>query len=260
MPRSSAARRATASWITSLTIHGALGVAMFLVPAMANRAPRLPMIEVTDRELPEAELPKVEPPEPEPEPEPKKVVMVTRPTPLRRPARPDQPLPTEAPRDQPSEPQDTGPKTFGIKLSGTTTAAPGHGVQLPQGDSLAVSPRITKKGKEKPKPKRKGFKTEYAPGEEAPMAALTTRAKMKRKVVPEYPESIKDLGIEGRVNIQVTINALGKVVQVKLLRSLHPELDKVALTAAWKLEFAPATVNGKPVKTTITVPFTFVLD
>jgi len=232
-------------------------VAMFLLPAMAERTPRRQMIEVTDRQLPEAEPPEAEPPPPEPE----QVAMVTRPTPMpRRVKRPAPPKPAAEPPKGAPEPQDTGPRTFGIKLSGTTTAAPGQGVALPQGDSLAVSPQITKKGKEKPKPKARGFKTEYGRGEEAPMAALTTRAKMKRRVVPEYPESVKDLGIEGRVSLSVTISAAGRVIKVKLLKGLHPELDKVAIAAAWKLEFAPATVNGKAVRTTITVPFTFVLD
>jgi periplasmic protein TonB len=244
-----------------MALHGALVVAVLLVPAEAKRQPSLPSIEVTERKLPPPppEPPRPDPPKVDPPAAETKVAMTKQLPRIRQPP-PTEPEPTRetTPTDD-KAPADTGPKTFGIKMSGTTTAAPGSGVQVPRGDSLAVSPKITKRGLPPP-PKPKGFKTTYTKGEEAPVAVITSQPRVVKKVTAAYPEKMKELGIEGRVVLELTIDGSGKVTDARVVKSLRAELDAAALVAARQMIFAPATVNGTPVKVKIPYTFAFVLD
>jgi len=143
-------------------------------------------------------------------------------------------------------------------MSSTTRATTGEGVQVPEGKSLAVSPVIRKQGKKATPPQ--GFKSRYAASEVAPVAVLTTPPKILKQVNVEYPEKMKELGIEGRVALELIIDVHGKVVEVKVLNGLRTELDEVAIAAARRLIFVPATMNGNPVRVKIPYTFTFVLD
>ncbi len=242
---------------------------LMAMPEASILAKKLVPIEVVERELP---LPKPKPPPPpEPKPEPKPPPPDPKPEakppppkvkPRPRPKSvepPPEPPPAEEKAEQPQEA--TGPKIFGMEFEGGTTAGPGEGVAVPQGDSLGVSPRIRKRGpKKKSKGPKTGFKTEYRRNEPAPLAVITTKPKVKKRVLAAFPERARDLGIEGRVVLELTINADGKVVKAKLLKGLHPLLDKSAEEAARKMRFVPATVNGTAVLVKIKYTFTFVLD
>jgi TonB family protein len=67
------------------------------------------------------------------------------------------------------------------------------------------------------------------------------------KVKFEYPKSMKMLGVEGIVYLQLFIDKNGNVRNVVLMNSLHPALEKVAVENAWKIEFSPAEQRDKPV-------------
>ena len=251
--------RYAAPLVASLFLHGGLVGLLFALPGPRRDDKPLPPMELSEKKLEEKKEKKPPPPEPEPvKAAPIKVAAVRKTR--RRRVRKVEPPPTEQePAKEPTpEPQDVGPKTFGLKFKGTATAAPGTGVAVPQGDSIAVDPRVRKRGKKPKKPT--GFKKVYKTGEVAPMAVLTTRPRLLKNVEAIYPERVKDLGIEGRVMLRLTINHKGKVVKVKLLRSLHPKLNEVAMKAARKLVFSPATVNRVPVTHVITYTFTFTLD
>lgn len=249
-------------WILSLLLHGALAVVLLILPAQANQ-PRLQTLELVDRPPPPPPLePKTEPPPPLP-----RVVAMER---VRRPQRAEPPPPPVEPVEptppRPSPPQTAPPPSFGLKLSGTATAAPGQGVQVPEGDTLRTSPgqrrpKDSKKGEPTRGPAgRPGFRKVYGKGDNAPLAVATTMPTLLKKEIPPYPEKAKELGIEGRVVLEVTVNGDGKVIAVRVVTSLHPLLDAAATKAARKMRFAPGTVNGTPVTLKIPVPFTFVLD
>ena len=252
-------------WVISVAVHGGLAVVLLLLPAQATRAPRR-TIELTERQLPPEPVPprpKQPTPPKDPEPEPELVAMqrkAPRPEPPKPPAEP--PADPEPARAEP--PPDAVPPSFGIKLSGTARAAAGQGVQVPDGQTLKAPPEQRRKPEDKDKPvlrpTRRGFKKEYRPGEKAPLAVVTTMPRMTRKVVPEYPERARELEIEGRVMLELTVDGEGKVIAVRVVKSLHPVLDEAARQAAMKMRFHPGTVNGTPVTLKIPVPFTFVLD
>lgn len=250
----------------SVTLHAVLGVVLLLLPAEAYRARDYRTIELTERRPPPPEPPPEPQPEPEPKaeprprPKPKKVAMRTRPKPKRD--RPPPPSQTEPP-DQPPPETPTRPPTFGIELEGTSKAPAGQGVEVPEGESLLTKPTRKppkKKPEGKPGPARKGFKKSYSRGERAPIAVITKRPGIARRVLPDYPASVRELGIEGRVVLELTVDEQGRVTKIRVLRKLHPKLDEAARQAARKMRFTPALVNNTPVTVTIPYTFTFVLD
>ena len=76
----------------------------------------------------------------------------------------------------------------------------------------------------------------------------------------EYPESMKILGITGKVYLQLLIDKKGNVLNVVQMDSLHPVLDKVAVEGAWKLKFSPAMQREKPVMVWYAFPVKFKLE
>jgi protein TonB len=71
-----------------------------------------------------------------------------------------------------------------------------------------------------------------------------------KTVYPVYPEHLKKEGIAGEVIIQVWIDELGNVKTPgrpnHIMRSLHPELDKLATEAVQDWEYTPPLIQGKP--------------
>ena len=76
-----------------------------------------------------------------------------------------------------------------------------------------------------------------------------------------YPEEAKKAGIEGRVTTQFTITKEGKLINVRILRGVHPLLDEEAIRVIesapqiWK----PGEKKGKPVDVTCAFPVIFKL-
>jgi TonB family protein len=79
----------------------------------------------------------------------------------------------------------------------------------------------------------------------------------KGSAEPRYPDSLKGSGIQGTVLLQAVIGENGCTVDVRVVRKLHPELDKIAkqLVNSWK--FQPATKGGKPVKVLVQIEVSF---
>jgi TonB family protein len=79
-----------------------------------------------------------------------------------------------------------------------------------------------------------------------------------KDVPPVYPGISKEAGIQGVVKLDCTIGPDGKVVDVKVLRSM-PTLDDAAAAAVRQWEFAPTLVNGVAVPVVMTVSVKFAL-
>jgi TonB family protein len=72
-----------------------------------------------------------------------------------------------------------------------------------------------------------------------------------------FPESLKGKGINGKVIAQFVVDATGKVTKVKILRGVHPEIDKEVIRIlencpVWK----PGKQGGKSVSQAFTIPVT----
>lgn len=73
-----------------------------------------------------------------------------------------------------------------------------------------------------------------------------------------YPASAQKENLQGNVLVQFAIDAKGKVVAVKILKSLSGDCDKAAANTVWKLKkFNPAQNEGKAVPVKITIPIRF---
>lgn len=77
----------------------------------------------------------------------------------------------------------------------------------------------------------------------------------------KYPSLCRENNIQGRVLISFVVNKDGKIVDIEVVKSVHPSLDKEALRVvssmpAWK----PGMQRGKPVRVRYTVPVNFRLN
>jgi TonB family protein len=79
------------------------------------------------------------------------------------------------------------------------------------------------------------------------------------QVPAEYPEQAQDAGITGVVQVMVTVDETGRVIDAKVVSHDSPEiLNDAAVEAVRQWTFKPATRMGAPVRASIIVPFRFV--
>ena len=75
-----------------------------------------------------------------------------------------------------------------------------------------------------------------------------------------YPEEAKKAGIQGRVILQLIVEKDGTPVQPRIIRNIHPLLDKEALRIIRKMpKWTPGKQDGKPQRVLYTIPITFQL-
>ncbi len=78
---------------------------------------------------------------------------------------------------------------------------------------------------------------------------------------PHYPRRALSQRQEGTVMIRALIGESGEARQIKLHASSgYPLLDRAALQAVGEWQFAPETVNGRPVAVWVEVPVRFKID
>jgi Ca-activated chloride channel family protein len=77
---------------------------------------------------------------------------------------------------------------------------------------------------------------------------------------PSYPEAARRARIEGAVVTELDIDKAGAVTDVKVLRGLPLGLTEKAVEAVRQWRFQPATLNGRPVATTLVQTVHFKLD
>lgn len=80
-----------------------------------------------------------------------------------------------------------------------------------------------------------------------------------RRVLPNYPMMARQLGREGSVLLQITIDERGRLVGVELVKKAGSGFDEEALRAIRSSTFRPAMRNGKPVSCKARLPIHFVL-
>lgn len=77
----------------------------------------------------------------------------------------------------------------------------------------------------------------------------------------QYPKELAETTISGKVVVQFSVNEKGKVVDIKILRSLDPLLDKEVIRVLQNSPlWTPAKQSGRGVKQQFTLPVTFKLE
>ena len=73
-----------------------------------------------------------------------------------------------------------------------------------------------------------------------------------------YP---KELCVEGKVLVSVTVEADGSLSNIRIVRSIHPIIDKECLEVVKKMpRWIPIHQNWMPVKCDLTIPILIRLD
>lgn len=91
-------------------------------------------------------------------------------------------------------------------------------------------------------------------------ALAVTPPKPKVGVLPAYPAEMKKAGIEGVVMLEVGIDENGTVVYGKIVKTLHPVLDRLVIAWARQISFYPAIdAGGKAFRCKIFWPIRFQL-
>jgi len=77
---------------------------------------------------------------------------------------------------------------------------------------------------------------------------------------PAYPPEAAEAGFEGECRVSLIINGLGEVSEAWLAQSSNREdIDLAALEAAEATHWKPATLEGVPVSSRLTIPYRFEL-
>ena len=79
---------------------------------------------------------------------------------------------------------------------------------------------------------------------------------------PKYPQSMRDLGIEGEVLAQFVVDSTGRpeMWTFKILRSPHQDFSAAVRAAVALMRFTPAEIGGRKVMQMTQMPFVFGLN
>ncbi len=81
--------------------------------------------------------------------------------------------------------------------------------------------------------------------------SLIVEARLLHEFQKEYPLKAKVLGQEGDVVVDLSIDAVGNITEINLIKSCgFTELDNSAIKTLSTAKFAPATINGKSTSST----------
>jgi protein TonB len=108
-----------------------------------------------------------------------------------------------------------------------------------------------------------GIQPEAPPPPPPPVTPVRITSDLRRPakikdVMPVYPDIAMRARVAGMVILEAVIDAEGRVVNVKVLRSV-PMLDQAAIDAVRQWEFTPTRLNGVPVPVVMTVTVNFTL-
>lgn len=76
---------------------------------------------------------------------------------------------------------------------------------------------------------------------------------------PEYTREARKAKIEGAVQLLMKVDEHGMPRDIKVSRSLRPDLDQKAIEAVTKWRFKPASKGGQPIAVSMTVEVNFKL-
>lgn len=254
-------QRRTAGTAVSVVLH--LGVLILAVVATANarsdaleksREEKLNYVEVK-KEEPKPEEPKPEEPKPEPKP----------PTPVKA-APPKAPRAPEAPRVEAPAP----PKGFQVVQAPVNIP-----ISIPKVDlSAAVTNEADFSGRGVAGGSSKGVAGGTGDADSKGIAAgLSNQPYFEFQVeegaspsggnpAPEYPNSMRESGMTGRVVVQFVVGTNGRVEagSIKILESTTSAFAAAVREVLPRHRFSPAKIGGRAVRQIVQQPFVFRLN
>jgi protein TonB len=220
--------------VASLAIHAAIAFAA-LHAAHEKKVRRATTVALADEKKPEK---KPEPPKPPPPPPPKPK------------AAPPKVAPTPAPAPEAAPPPTAAPTAAPV----ATDIAMTNDVGMDMGTGQKQHEETGKPEAVKPKPAPASVKTPVKVDQTAPQTsdsgACTEppgKPEPTLKTDIEYTEEARAAGVEGRLVLEVTVDADGNVTDVKVITGVDPALDASAIATVKTWRFKPAMACGKPV-------------
>lgn len=226
--------------------HGMLG-------AGASKAPQKKMTERIEMAVVKP------PPPPPPEPPPPPPKEEKKPPPKKPEILPPPPkeLPPPPPSNDtpPEPPKEVVPVVTGINMNSVVKGNSGMNVRV--GNTTYGDPNSEKfVDPSQVKPYSGG-----QPGFKAAKAStITKEVEVICKVKPSYPKEIADQGIEGVVDLLISVDSGANLVSARLARSSgNKTLDALALEGIKKCIFRPGEVDGAKVDSLLRYKFRFEL-
>ena len=92
-------------------------------------------------------------------------------------------------------------------------------------------------------------------------SAVTVRPERVSSPPVRYPDEYRQVGIQGRVVLEVVIDTTGRVepASVRILVSSHPEFGPVAVSMVLGSRFRPARIVGRKVRVRVRLPINFTI-
>jgi protein TonB len=90
-----------------------------------------------------------------------------------------------------------------------------------------------------------------------PFVAIESQPEFIHREPAVYPEIAKKIGLQGRVVVEVTIDAQGKPIQAKVVKSASDVFNEAAIEAVMKYTFKPAMMSTGPVTAKVMIPIDF---
>ncbi len=104
------------------------------------------------------------------------------------------------------------------------------------------------------------FATSDAAGNASGRAGAASGTDVAAIPQPIYPKESRRLGEQGKVLLEVEIRSDGSIGEVKVIEHPgHERLVNAAIEAIKKARIEPAVEDGRPIASTVRVPFNFVL-
>lgn len=146
-----------------------------------------------------------------------------------------------------------------------------HGIQFVEKKNIYVIEEPKKEivqNRNTKKPKEQNY--EFPPLEEEKIVEDNSKIQDSVEVMPEpvggfeaikkkliYPAKAKEEGIEGIVEIEITVDEFGEVQKADVVKGIRPDCDESACIAVYYTKFKPGLQRGKPVKVQLIVPVEF---
>lgn len=230
----------------SVLTHATLLLALVLIGRMPRPDVRQKPIVVSVRVPPppvaEPVVAKPEAPKPMPRPQPKP----------KQPLAPPPPTPTAAAEPAPQKGDPTVAPVFGVRPDAVRL---GGSFKVSVGNSLATDP--ANRGPLTSTAEPGSPEGDGVGARPVSLSQVTRMPRVSRAAKPRYPESLRRLGTEGTVRVEIVIDSTGAVTEARIVASPDPAFNDSALEAARKTVFVPALAGDEPVAIRLQIPVEF---
>lgn len=86
---------------------------------------------------------------------------------------------------------------------------------------------------------------------------VTTKIRVLEKAEPTYTERARQFGVQGKVALRAVFSKNGEVTNLQVVSKLPHGLTQQSISAARAIRFIPATKDGQPVSTWMTLEYNF---